>query len=201
MRHTILTLLLASTSLAQFKISPNVHATRLSQDRSGAQSIPVDTLGLSARTVRAVLEEPRKSTKLAMLLSAVIPGAGQVYVERYWTVPIVWGFGYYFYRSMNRQGDLYQQYRESFSRSVETDTVNHPAMGNSLLRDIRDFYHDERDRFAIYLGLTYLLNIVDAYVGASLFGFDVSEDLGGNAKLNLRIPIIQAPTKDRTGRR
>jgi hypothetical protein len=194
-KSAILVLVVASASFAQFKISFSLQGSSPPQTASQRQTTAADTLGLSARGVRAVLGEPQKSTKLAMLLSAVIPGAGQIYVERYWTVPLVWGFGYYFYRSMDRQGDLYQQYRESYLQSIRTDTVNHPAVGNSNLREIRDFYHDERDRFAIYLGLTYLLNIVDAYVGASLFGFDVSEDLGGNAKLNFRIPINLPPER------
>ena len=42
-------------------------------------------------------------------------------------------------------------------------------------KDIREFYRDQRDLFAIYLGLTYLLTLVDAYVDAHLFDFSVTE--------------------------
>ncbi len=40
----------------------------------------------------------------------------------------------------------------------------------------RDFYRDQRDEFAIYIVLTYFLNLVDAYVDAHLFDFSVNEN-------------------------
>ena len=40
----------------------------------------------------------------------------------------------------------------------------------------REFYRDNRDVYLFYLVLAYFLNIVDAYVDAHLFDFDVSED-------------------------
>ena len=40
----------------------------------------------------------------------------------------------------------------------------------------RNFYRDQRDLVAIYMGLVYLLNLVDAYVDAALFDFNVSEN-------------------------
>ena len=191
MRTILLMLVVVQLSAAQFRVVSHLVTTQSGNRAVQSESPTDDTLGLSAGRVRAVIEEPRKSTKLAMLLSAALPGAGQMYVERYLTIPLIWGFGVYFYNEMSRAGGLYQDYRDLFSQSILADTVS--GLGNSNLRTIRDFYRDERDRFAIYLGLTYLLNIVDAYVGASLYGFDVSEDLGGNTKLNLRIAIIKPP--------
>ena len=146
-----------------------------------------DTLELRGGTIKPAKEENAKSPGLAALLSAVLPGAGQVYAERYWTIPIFWGFGYYFagvYRDENRS---YHDYQHAFSESLAADTLNH--QGDPALLGVRDFYRDERDRFAIYFVLTYLVNIIDAYVGASLYSFDVSGDLGGSSKLTLRIPM------------
>jgi hypothetical protein len=120
-------------------------------------------------------------------MSAVVPGAGQVYVHRYITIPIIWGLGYYFASSWQHQNHLYFQYRDAFTRSVAQDTVNH--QGDSQLQSARDFYRDDRDKFAFYIAITYILNIVDAYVGASLYSFDVSDNLGGSAALRVRIPI------------
>ena len=42
---------------------------------------------------------------------------------------------------------------------------------------LRDFYKDQRDSFTWYFFILYVLNIVDAYVDASLYGFDVSPTL------------------------
>ena len=40
----------------------------------------------------------------------------------------------------------------------------------------REFYRDNRDMSAFYLLGVYVLATVDAYVGAHLFDFDVSDD-------------------------
>jgi hypothetical protein len=65
--------------------------------------------------------------------------------------------------------------------------ANDPFLENRY-RNLRDFYRDQRDNFAIYLALTYLLNLVDAYVDAHLFDFTVTEDfLTNSPQLNVRI--------------
>jgi hypothetical protein len=145
-------------------------------------------------TVRVLSERPArevpleaKSTTLAITLSSALPGSGQVYVERYWTIPIIWGFGVYFATQWNKADNLYNDARLRFTASVQRG--ENGGQGNSQSRYERDFYRDERDRFAFYIALTYLLNIVDAYVGASLYAFDVSDDLGGNARLVVSVPV------------
>lgn len=159
---------------------------KLSSSLLKADTNVVDSPGLRSGRIAVANEERSRSTALAMGLSASLPGAGQVYVERYWTIPVIWGFGYYFSRLYFKSADLYKDYRDQYERSVLADTT---GAGNTFLRDVRDFYRDERDRFAIYLALTYVLNIIDAYVGASLYGFDVSDNLGGQATVKVRIPV------------
>ncbi len=146
-----------------------------------------DTLGFEAGKAKYVSEQPQKSTTLAMLLSMALPGAGQVYVHRYITIPLIWGFGYYFFQSWQHQNSMYHQYRDAYTRSLEQDTTAH--QGDVNLKSVRDLFRDDRDRFAFYMAITYILNIVDAYVGASLYSFDVSDNLGGSAAIRLRIPI------------
>ncbi len=34
---------------------------------------------------------PSKSSWTAVLMSAVVPGAGQIYNESYWKAPLIWG--------------------------------------------------------------------------------------------------------------
>lgn len=125
-----------------------------------------------------------KSTTTAVLLSAVLPGAGQVYTERYWKIPIIWGFGVYFGSIWIKANNLYNDAAERYTASLANG-----GSGDDYERYRRDFYRDERDRFAFYLAITYVLNLVDAYVGASLYEFDVSDDLGGNAQLRISMPI------------
>jgi hypothetical protein len=142
--------------------------------------------GADTTTPNLDIPHAEKSGTLAMGLSAILPGAGQVYAERYYTIPIIWGVGGYFVSQWAKMDKRYQDYRGRYSQSVASDSISHT--GSSFLKSLRDQYHDLRDEYAIYIGLTYILNIVDAYVGASLYGFDVSDDLG-NARLQLRIPL------------
>ncbi len=127
-----------------------------------------------------------KSPTTAVLLSAVLPGAGQIYTGRYWTVPIILGFGGYFASTWIRQNNHYLDARSKYQESVDAGENN--GQGNAQLLRERDFYHDDRDRFAFYFAITYLLNLVDAYVGASLYTFDVGDNLGSTS-VKISIPI------------
>ena len=122
-----------------------------------------------------------------MGLSAVLPGAGQIYAERYWTIPIIYGFGALFVYNWKEGDKLYQQYRKEYEQSVIQGVYG--GVGDPNLKSSRDFYRNERDRFGVYLLVTYLLNIADAYVGASLFNFDVSEDLGSAQDLRVTVSL------------
>ena len=150
------------------------------------QSVVNDSLRIQAGSVGVDTQASRKSPTLAMLMSMVIPGSGQIYVHRYITIPIIWGFGYYFVKAWIDQNNQYKHYRDLFAASVKTDTL---GQGNGVLQSNRDFYRDDRDKFAFYIAITYILNIVDAYVGASLYSFDVSDNLGGSAAIRFRVPI------------
>lgn len=123
----------------------------------------------------------QKSPWGAVLRSVVIPGWGQFYNESYWKVPVIWGFAGWFVYNWIDTNNKYV-----LNRDLTVITTD-PFLENRY-RNLRDFYRDQRDNFAIYLALTYLLNLVDAYVDAHLFDFTVSEDfLTKSPQLNLRI--------------
>lgn len=126
-----------------------------------------------------------KSPMGAVLRSALIPGWGQIYNEAYWKAPIVWGvLGYFAYYWIDNN-NLYKDYRDLYSESLLT-SVN----GNLNYKRNRDFYRDQRDQFAVYIGLTYFLTLVDAYVDSHLFDFDVSENpMTRSPQFNLRIHL------------
>ena len=117
-----------------------------------------------------------KSTSTAMLLSAILPGAGQFYNESYWKVPVVLGLGGYFLVEFLDNNKMYVEYRDQYEESLETT----PG-GDTQLLTYREFYRDQRDTFAWYFIILYAVNILDAYVDASLFDFDVGSDLAGAA--------------------
>src|SRR5271169_4537929 len=113
----------------------------------------------------------KKSPMLAVGLSAVIPGAGQIYDGGYWKAPLIWGVGGYWISQWIDLNNKYQQFRSAYAATI-------PSGGNPQYLSLRDFYRDERDRFAWFMGGLYFLNLLDAYVGAQLYDFEVSPDLG-----------------------
>lgn len=113
------------------------------------------------------IEIQSKSPWNAVLRSAILPGLGQVYNESYWKVPVIWGFIGWFSYNWWENNRLYIEYRSLYQNSLDQ------GKENFIYKRIREFYRDQRDLFAIYLGLTYFLNMVDAYVDAHLFNFDI----------------------------
>src|SRR6266850_5090288 len=164
----------ASLSLAQ-------SGTRLlAIDTSSALSIrSADTLGISSPLPGAKASDHSKSPWIAVGLSAGVPGLGQIYNHTYWKLPLIWGLGGYWIYEWVHLNDNYKDFRSQYSNSI---TPANKA-GDPLLLTLRDFYRDERDKFAWYLGALYLLNLVDAYVGASLYDFDVSPDLTSDGRI------------------
>jgi hypothetical protein len=169
-------------SAAQAKVT----SALIKPDTTETLSIPNDTLQYQFSNMRVPDEKHAKSGNLAMLFSAILPGSGQVYAHRYYTIPLIWGFGYYFFHQYNISNDNYNKYKSLYSQSlIDTTLFNY----QSGYYQAREDWHNFRDEMGFYLALTYLLNIIDAYVGATLYDFDVSNDLGGNAKLRFQIPI------------
>jgi len=106
-----------------------------------------------------------KSTWGAVLRSAIVPTWGQFYNESYWKIPVFLGIGGWFVYNYMWNDDRYQENRIAYLSSL-----------SYVDKAQRDFYRDQRDQFAIYLGLTYFAMLVDAYVDAELFDFSVEED-------------------------
>lgn len=131
------------------------------------------------------------SPKKAIWMSAILPGAGQVYNRKWWKVPIIYGalgglsYGIAWNHSMA------MDFKSAYLARVDGDpnTID-PYVGrysDSNLRDLRTYYQRNRDLCIIFTTVVYVLNLVDATVDAHLYNFDVSEDL--SMRLN---PCIQA---------
>ncbi len=127
-----------------------------------------------------------KFTVVAMLASGLLPGVGQLYNQSYWKAPIVWGFGYYFYSVYREQDKLYAEKRDAYAASLLADSLH---IGNATLKDHRNFYRGQRDTFGWYLAIAYLINVLDAYVDAALFNFEVSPNLQPRNEIEMRASV------------
>jgi len=110
---------------------------------------------------------------IAVGLSAALPGAGQIYNGSYWKSPIIWGFAAYWIYEWNQDNTHYWTYKGEYAGSIGPYSPG----GDPVLKNLRDAYRDDRDKFAWYLGALYFLNLIDAYVTANLVEFDVGPDL------------------------
>lgn len=119
-----------------------------------------------------------RSANKSSLLSAVLPGAGQVYNKKYWKVPVIYASLassiYFIHENQSKLNNYTHAYINRSNGKIDKyiDIYN-----DSQLLTIIDYYGRNRDLSYIVTGAIYLLNIVDASVDAHLFDFDISEDL------------------------
>lgn len=114
----------------------------------------------------------------ATLLSALLPGAGQVYNNKIWKAPIIYGgfaTNIFFIDFNNRRYQLFlNALRANDNPALENPFPN--LNRDALVRNV-NFWRRNRDlNYFLFVGI-YALNIVDAHVDAHLSAFDVSEDL------------------------
>jgi hypothetical protein len=122
----------------------------------------------------------RKRANRAALMSAVVPGLGQISNKKYWKLPILYsatGAIVYFIHSNNVE---YKKFKQALVFRNDTDSLttdDFPRFTNEDLTVRKDYYRRNRDLSYIFAVVLYSLNIIDAYVDAQLMNFDVSDDL------------------------
>ena len=138
--------------------------------------------------------EPKHSSKVAALMSAIVPGIGQVYNKKYWKVPLIYGgfaiLGYEFKLNHDKYNTYLGVYRNRMNGD-STDVYN--KYTNENLKTLINAYHRYRDLYAICFTGLYLLNIIDASVDAHLFTFDVSDKLSLNIQPFINPPSYSSP--------
>ncbi|MDD5571955.1 MAG: DUF5683 domain-containing protein [Bacteroidales bacterium] len=131
----------------------------------------------------------KHSPTLATVMSAVVPGTGQIYNRKYWKTPIVWaGVGAILYFIKNNY-DNYDMYKTAYKFRTDDDPLTVDDFFNYTpenLLTLKNFYRKNLE-LTCFIGVAiYCANILDAAVDANLFDFDVSDDLSINVQ-----PVIQ----------
>jgi len=160
--------------------------------------------------VRVFNPDPQR----ALWLSALCPGLGQIYNRRYWKLPIVVGafVGLTYGATWNNR--MYKDYSRGYRDVMDNDPDTHSYMDffpptvqesdldrawlQRIMKSKRDYYRRYREICVIAMVGVYLINIVDAYVDASLAHFDISPDLTldvsptaiDNAAIGSRMPSL-----------
>lgn len=144
--------------------------------KSSGRAIERDTVSLKSYATRY---DPRK----ALLLAAVLPGAGQVYNKKYWKLPLVYGgiagtaYAIDFYQ------DGYLKFRSelffNLNNGLAAESALNPNTGftTAQLRTIVDRFRRERDFMIIIMLGVYVLQMIDAHVDSHLKEFDLNPNL------------------------
>ncbi len=121
----------------------------------------------------------------AALYSALLPGLGQMYNNKPWKVPIVYGGFMLFGYIIKYNHDAFVESRAALFAIEDDDprTKPKPPFNNVSLDVVNrrtEYFKRNRD-FTIILTIAwYLLNIVDAHVDGHLNEFTISDDLSLN---------------------
>jgi len=142
----------------------------------------------------------------ATFYSALVPGLGQVYNQKYWKVPIIYaGFtGLAYYAGYNNF--VYKKYRDAYNIKYKIEelgdttlTDKYSAYSLTSLGKTRDNWQRYRDLCYIGISLLYVAQIIDANVDAHLFDYDISEDLTLNIRPTIAIdPRFAMITQNKT---
>ena len=140
----------------------------------------------------------------AVWLATIVPGLGQIYNRSYWKLPIVYGGFMGCIYAITYNSTQYEGYKRAYRDiyfDIQNNTVsNEPGksyidilpegytidrMGGvstyyNRLKDWQNQQRRYRDLSIAATALVYALTIIDAYVDAQLFDFDISTDLSLN---------------------
>ncbi len=140
----------------------------------------------------------------AVWLGAIIPGAGQIYNGSYWKLPIVYGAfmgcGYAISWTQGRYSNYKTAYLDLYN-DIQAGTVTTDEQKSYIavmpagytlerlggestwlntLKNRQSTMRRYRDYSILATVVVYALSIIDAYVDAQLFDYDISPDLSIN---------------------
>ncbi|MFA7141298.1 MAG: DUF5683 domain-containing protein [Proteiniphilum sp.] len=135
----------------------------------------------------------RPTPRKAVIYSALFPGMGQVYNRKYWKLPILYGGFVGFTYAITWNNGLYRDYLGGYQDIMDSNPETNrwhnllpygrdPGTVDvkwftDVLQKRKDYYRYYRDLSIIGTVALYMLAMVDAYVDAQLFDFDISPDL------------------------
>ncbi|WP_157547486.1 DUF5683 domain-containing protein [Hymenobacter sp. DG25A] len=157
-----------------------------------AGSLVSDSTRRTERLLGWSVTRPKK----AAILSAVLPGAGQIYNRKYWKLPLVYGaIGGAIIGEMHAQR-LYKEYARGYEarmdgnpRTIDQGEHSGKELSDANVHTTLSSLRTSRDQWIGGIALAYTLNIVDALVDAHLYDFDVSNDLS----LHWQPSVLQLP--------
>lgn len=167
----------------------------------------VDTTGLEVDCRDSVVFNP--DPMKAVWLSALVPGLGQIYNRRYWKLPIVIGGFMGLTYAVSWNGRYYTDYSQAYRDVMDSDPTTDSYINflpynrrndkewiesntewlKSAMKRKKDFYRRNRDLCIISMIGVYVVAMIDAYVDAQLYHFDITPDVSMHL-----LPAVMEPT-------
>lgn len=138
-----------------------------SPDTTNRAFVPLETMAERNQSKKTSTTATMTKSPMEALWRSVLPGLGQLYVESYWKAPIFFGGATACVVTAVVQGDRYN--------SNEKDSLLIKSAFNLYVQR-REFYRDTRDAFIIAAAAVWAISAIDAFVGAHLYDFDVSDE-------------------------
>jgi len=161
-------------------------------------NVPKDSLKISVSPQKKV-----SSPKKASIYAALFPGLGQIYNEKYWKLPIIYGgyagLIYVLGWNNNQYNDFFDGYRtiskyQTVTNMSKADKVylnnllkisyynmnTNPSNFDSFktyLKSGKDFFRRNRDMSIIFIAALHVLSIIAASVDANLSDFEINDNL------------------------
>ena len=176
--------------------------TALAQSANSPVVLHDDSIPLTQKEIDRLFWKP--DPMRAVWLGAIVPGLGQIYNRSYWKIPIVYGgfmgciyaitwtsnqyTGYknayrdiYFdIRNGTVTDDPSKSYIALLPEGYTIDRMGGASTYQTRLKEWQNSAHRNRDLAIAVTAVIYALTLVDAYVDAQLFDFDISTDLSLN---------------------
>lgn len=165
------------------------------------QSLPFKTF------TDTIKEKPfRPDPMKSVWMGAILPGYGQILNQKYWKLPLVYGGFLGCAYALVWNGGKFQTYQNAYKDITDADAttnsfldiipkgynIDSPGIGGittwtNTIKSKQDNFRRFRDLSIIATIGYYALTLVDAYVDAQLYDFDISPDLS----LKLQPTLLQ----------
>jgi hypothetical protein len=172
---SLLACLVAGVQECHAQIGADTSLNNIVNDTLRKKRAVVDT-STPAVKVRPYQPNPKR----AGLFSALLPGLGQIYNRQYWKLPIVYGgvaaAGYFFVTNIQD----YQSFRKAYIGRINNPYPSDQYVGiysTDQLQQLQNDYSRYVNLTALFTGLGYMLQVLDAITAAHLRNFDMSRDI------------------------
>ena len=142
-----------------------------------SQEVPSDSTIKKVVKDTIIFHKRTPSPKKALILSLVLPGAGQIYNRDWWKLPIIYGALGGLYYAVDFNYTEYKRYKIAREKVIIGEPNEFPGASEASLKAVRDYYRKSFELSCVGLGLVYVLQAIEAFVDAHLSTFDVDEDL------------------------